>query len=70
MGSNLADPAINERKEALDPAVGQFGQRDFRLLVAQCVLTIKTRYVQSVQVCGQALASLLPVVWGCIAHRG
>jgi hypothetical protein len=48
--------AINEREEALDPAVGQFGQRDFRPLVAQYNLTIKTRYAQSVQVRGQALA--------------
>jgi hypothetical protein len=36
---------------------------NFRPLAAQPVLTIKTRYAQGVQVCGQALTSLLTVIW-------
>jgi hypothetical protein len=68
VSSNLADPTVDEREEALDAAVGQFGQRDFRPLAAQYILTIKTRYAQGVQVGGQALASLLTVVWGPIAR--
>jgi hypothetical protein len=68
LGSNVTEPAVNEREEVLDAAVGQFGQRDFRPLVAQNILTIKARYPQGVQVCGQALASMLTVIWGDIAH--
>jgi hypothetical protein len=44
VGSNLTDPAVKEREEALDAAVGQFGQWDFWPLVAQDILTIKAWY--------------------------
>lgn len=68
MGSNLIDPTINEREEALDAAAGQFSQWDFWPLVAQNILTIKAWYAQGVQICRKALASLLTVIWGDIAH--
>jgi len=44
VGLNPTDPAVNEREEPLDAAVGQFGQRDFWPLVAQNILTIKAWY--------------------------
>jgi hypothetical protein len=68
VGSNLIDPAVDEREEALDATVGQFPQRDFRPLAAQDILTIKAWYPQGLQVCGQALASMLAVIWRRIAH--
>ena len=43
-GFELTDPAVNEREQALDAAVGQFGQWDFWPLVARNILTIKAWY--------------------------
>ena len=68
VGSNLTYPAVNDCKESHDAAMGQFDQRDFWALVAQITLTIEARYPEGVQVCGQALASLLLVIWRRIAH--
>lgn len=44
VGLDLADPAVDEREELLGTAVGQFGQRDFRPLAAQVLLTVEARY--------------------------
>src|SRR2546423_4082141 len=68
VGLNLADPAVDEREEPLEAAVGQFGQRDFWPLAAQDILTGKARYPQGVQVCSQALASMLTVIRRRTAH--
>jgi hypothetical protein len=68
VGSNLIDPAVNEREEALDATVSYFGQWDFWPLAAQDILTVKPWYSQDVQVCGHEVTGMLTVIWRRIAH--
>jgi hypothetical protein len=68
VGLDLAEPAVDEREESLEAAAGEFGQRDFWPLAVQDILTVKARYRQGVQVCGQALASRLTVIRRRTAH--
>ena len=65
---DLAEPAVDEREESLKAALGELGQRDFWPLAVQDILTIKARYPQGVQVCGQALAGGLTVIRRRTAH--
>jgi len=68
MGLDLAVPASDDLEESLEAAAGELGQRDLRPLAAQDTLTVKARYPQLLQVCGQASASRLTVIRRRTAH--
>lgn len=65
---DLTEPAVDEREESLEAAVGELGQRDFWPLAVQDRLTFKAGYLQGVQVCGQAVAGRLSVIRRRAAH--
>lgn len=47
VGLDFAEPAVDERGESLEAAVGELGQRDFWPLAVQDILTVKARYLQA-----------------------
>jgi hypothetical protein len=65
VGSN---PASDDLEESLEAAAGELGQRDLRPPAGQDTLTVKARYPQTLQVCGQASASRLTVIRRRNAH--